>query len=158
VGGISTWTGVYNEHNADCATCHNFTVDATGDPGTPGVGTVQTVITTDATANCTTCHELKLWSNAASSHGGHDATAFNTDVPACTGCHTIGAEGTVASIHNDTCTLCHASDAGGYGTLVAPDATNGADGDARNAQTGAPSYKDFTCLTCHDIARIIQRR
>ncbi|MCA1800719.1 MAG: hypothetical protein LC650_05445, partial [Actinobacteria bacterium] len=152
-GGISTWTGVYNEHSANCDTCHNFTVDATGDTGTPVVTTVTTVIGTDATANCTTCHTKKLWSAAGgtSLHGGHDATAFPTVDAACAGCHTNAVNGTVADIHGDNCLWCHTSVSGGYDTTVTAPVANGRDGNAVLAATGSATYKNATCVTCHAI-------
>jgi hypothetical protein len=159
-GGISTWTGVYNEHSATCNTCHNFTADATGDPGTPVVATVDTIIGTDATANCTTCHVPKLWSSGASStHGGHVDTHFGWGADECQNCHGAGAgaEPVVSNIHSGNCDLCHSSSPysaanNGIGTVAAT--TDGKDGDAALAEGSAGAGTPFdpavyTCSTCH---------
>jgi hypothetical protein len=166
-GGLSTWTGVYNEHNADCDTCHNFTVDATGEPGTPVVATVQTVITTDATANCVTCHTKKEHTQSTSTHGGHGATDFQWTAAAGSkdtcgssvngvGCHDDGtADNVIGTIHDgrsaadqggEVCWNCHDNASGGDGTAKAGDSNFGVDGTAASAST---STHNEVCTDCH---------
>jgi hypothetical protein len=101
-----TWAGILAEHNTQgdggtgCNTCHDATTlsDKSGSGGTPNDTLVGTVIGTDATAKCTTCHTLKLWTNAASTHGGHAAGSFGWTA------------GTIASCGTGAGTSCHSGD------------------------------------------------
>jgi hypothetical protein len=154
-GDIATWTGVYGEHNSSCDTCHNFTVDATGDAGTPAVGTVDTIIGTDATANCTTCHIPKLWSTGPSStHGGHDDSHFGWGADNCIDCHSTTNDYVVSEVHSGSCIMCHSVAGGTADNEKLGDAANGVDGDARLANGAAAAGTPFnpatyTCTTCH---------
>jgi hypothetical protein len=152
---------VYNEHSAACATCQNFTVDATGVPGTPVVATVNTVIGTDATANCTTCHDKKLWSNATSTHGGHSSSDFAWTPAMETSCGTVTChdsatntnvvgqvhDGRSAAFQGSNCQNCHDNSGGGDGTTIVGEATYGSDGDATVA---SPTTHTEECIVCHD--------
>jgi hypothetical protein len=146
---LSTWDSIRREHDVHdgakdgsggCTTCHDYAVEGeiTGDPDTPLANTVETVVGTDATANCTTCHVPKLWSSGASStHGGHAPGNFAW-AGGCEDCHGAGGatEDVVSVIHSNDCDLCHTG-----GTYNVD--TNGtlAEGDAGTWSS--------TCLTCH---------
>jgi hypothetical protein len=152
-GGLSTWTGTYNEHSADCTVCHNLVANGnqTGDADTPLLATVQTTIGTDGTANCTTCHVPKLWSTgASSSHGGHANDTFAWD-GTCIDCHSTTNDYIVQEVHSNNCDLCHTGspqNAGNNGIGSAAETTNGKDGDAVLAEGDAGTWTS-TCSTCH---------
>ena len=159
------WSGILAEHDVQadggigCNTCHNAALlaDKTGEIGTPDDTLVGNVIGTDATAICTTCHTLKLWSNAASGHGGHDDSHFGWGTDGCENCHGAGlkAEPVVSDIHGNFCEKCHNDGANATkdnnGIQLSEATLYGKDGDAVLAEGDAGTWTS-TCLTCHPIA------
>jgi hypothetical protein len=151
---LSTWTGVLSEHSSDCGICHDYVTNgnATGDPDTPLLATVQSVIATDATANCVTCHVRKEHTVASSTHGGHETNHFGWDSN-CIDCHSTANDYVVSEVHNGDCSLCHTAspeNAGNNGISAADAALNGKDGDASlpGAEGDAGTWT-ATCTTCH---------
>lgn len=162
---LNSFDGIRKEHDVwdgaqdatgGCNTCHDYTALGEKLANTEPVNTVvATVIATNATANCTTCHTKKLWSDPLSVHGGHGAD-FGTDAY-CTACHAPGA-GTnpvLNNIHDGTtvdgvadCTLCH-NGSTGKSTIYSGPTVNGIDGDARMAYNASTNWGGATCLTCH---------
>ena len=133
-----------------CETCQDYASDSSVGDDTPVLATVNTVIGTDATAICTSCHVPKLWSSGASStHGGHAATDFSWSASCGTAdCHDSanntdiisdihGSTGTITSpLYNERsngCENCHDSSAGGDNTTIGANGVNGYVGDAKLA-------------------------
>jgi hypothetical protein len=160
-GGLSTWTGVYNEHNANCGTCHGFVqgAETTGDPGTPVEADVLNRIATNGTTNCIDCHVKKSYADSPSTseHGGHssDDWAWQTaDKNSCgvAACHDwSNNQNVVADIHNNTCTNCHDNANGGDGTAIGYGTTPSTDvGDATLANTTNHQIGEG-CTVCHTL-------
>ncbi|MFO7607034.1 MAG: cytochrome c3 family protein, partial [Desulfurivibrionaceae bacterium] len=145
---LDSWRDYKGEHLGVCATCHSYVDDGNG---TPAQTTNDSTIATGTGNTCTTCHTPKL---APATHGGHDSTSFPTLDAVCSGCHDNSVSGTVNQIHGDNCTWCHTSSSGGYGTTTTAPIANGRDGNAVLAATGLATYKNATCLTCHNTADV----
>ena len=148
VNGLTSWSGIVNEHNGTCSTCHDYADNGnrTGDPDTPLLSTVLNVIDSGAGVTCVTCHTKKD-TNAGidPNHGSHEVTDFAYDSN-CIDCHDDGGLGVVEGVHGNICTLCHSTAYGGDGTAKVGD---DGDGDATLGDTTSPHLT--TCTGCHYV-------
>ncbi len=149
-GGLTSWTGIVNEHSGACGTCHSYATNGnqTGAVDTPLLATVESSIATGTTVGCITCHTAK---EHPATHGGHSASHFGF-AGNCNSCHT-GVE-VVKDIHSNNCDLCHTGGTYNATTNGAGPSANGVDGDASLAEGAATAATPFdptvyTCLTCH---------
>ena len=155
-----------------CETCHDYASDPSEPDDTPLLATVNTVIGTDATAICTSCHVPKLWSEASSTHGGHAAADFEWSVSVGSmdtcgstangfGCHVdttadnVTAAGGVhdgdwaSALTNGQCNNCH-----NQPKNVSPGDGNTGAGENGDASAATPSPANATthtevCTDCH---------
>jgi len=163
--------GIQNA-SGGCETCHDYASDPSEPDDTPLLATVNTVIGTDATAICTSCHVPKLWTEASSTHGGHAAADFQWSASAGSkdtcgstangnGCHVdttadnVTAAGGVhdgdwaSALTNGQCNNCH-----NQPKNVSPGDGNTGAGENGDASAATPSPANATthtevCTDCH---------
>jgi nitrate/TMAO reductase-like tetraheme cytochrome c subunit len=145
---LNSWTDIMGEHVTGCTRCHDYT-NADG-KNTPTVAANDAGIASATTVNCLTCHTEKTVG-----HGGHSAshfawTAGTTASCGASACHNATANANVvASLHSNSCAMCHPTTGGRDGGKLGANQT----GDSRLATTafGSAGLLADDCTVCHTV-------